>query len=484
MDDQLERDDTEPLSPAPLTPYSPGHERSGVRRVVENQSSTGQGRPVNKRAWSEALLIVGVVALVVGAVTGTFSPGPNDARTSSPEAATAAAQDGGLDDDGGPMLRSAWEWLDTHGQVDDRLFFDVSRLSNDEFRALPDERHAAMRTAVERLRPFIDKIMLALQKPRWRTREPDENDWISGGTIPDVRNVYKTARVLTVALRELPATAPPARRAALLGALARLGARWEGRTVESAWTTSCSIQSNALTALRDALADRLVAPDDVRRAFSDVLECDPRQRLDEALRLNRDKTINVVRRLIGDDTRPVVVFDKTLNVNTDAESARLSRASLDEYAREIDTLIADHSASLLDLAVRTRHFANPSPQRGSMTNVGAGVSRSSAMAVPRHVNTATRLAAQQRLALCALAALDHRAASGSWPTNLDALDVAPDARIDPYQDAPFTYEVRPDGNLWIASIGPPDVGVWGRRPEGAPDPERLGLVWRLPSGDL
>jgi len=368
-------------------------------------------------------------------------------------------------DDGAPLLREAWESLDTNAPESERptaWMYDQA-----EFDALPEDERARRIAFVATMEPFLSRVREAVERPEVRVWGRPLNIL---STDDDIPRIQATQRLLTAALHVCKT---PDERVRDLRAYGLLGARLERphRLIQS--LVAIVVTNSALHALRECLERSLVPAETTREALEPLLATDVRARTDRALRAARVKSIAIVRTMVGDEVS-VPEYDGPI---VQGWMGALGRSSLAEFITEVQEILEAAPARWSDLGRATVALEERMHPDIWRRDPGGGVTSPATLLMQRVVAKAAKVAATQSLARLSIAALVHFDASGEWPGSLDEIDVNAEHRIDPLTDQPLVFERLPDG-IRLSSPGYQDREAWGTRVEKN-DPEAAGLVWTL-----
>ena len=386
-----------------------------------------------------------------------------------------------VDEDGGPLLRRAWAWLADHPDPIAE-WPDGATGMQSEFDSLPDDERAAVRAYVRTLEPFIGDVRRGTAMRRWRQLATESLD--PSAELPHVPHIQRSLRALDAALNAVPEGADPALgsqvRLGLLRARGLLGVRWDRPLSLIESLVAFVVVRSTLERTRELLESRLIEPAETAEILRPIFDWDAHQMLLHGLRSERVFTISIARRVLGDDSRPLLDEDGKPLVpgKFPRWMTTLSRGDVIDYMRTMESIVdsrdqrwsALSEATLgIDLPGAASKWKGPAPS----------ITGASSVVLPRFVESGARVAALQRLARLATAADVHRNERGVWPATIDAIDVSVEVRVDPYTDEPFDYELLPDGRLRISSPGPTHPNVWVQDRVDKNDPKADGLVWTL-----
>ncbi len=371
------------------------------------------------------------------------------------------------EDDGAPILREAWAWLDESAPPRDE--WPTSwKYDQGEFDALPEAERAREVAFVALVEPFLVLVYDAVERPGIRVWDrrmsllaPD----------PTIGRVQTTQRFLIAALR---VSATPDERLRALRASGLFGAHLERPTDQLSTLVVVAVIDSAVLSLRESLEGALMRAADARVALDDLLQCDIRSRVDWGLRCERVHVIAIVRTMVGDE-KTVPEYDGPIVTGW---MAGLTRSSLTEFVVASQELLDAAHDRWSDLGRATVVLAQRMDSGLPRRDPGGGLTHASAVLAPLIIAKGAQVAATQSLARLSLAAVAHYEVSGAWPESLQEIDVPAEVRSDPLSDAPFLFERLPDG-IRLSSPGLVDADAWGARNVADNDPQKDGLVWTL-----
>jgi hypothetical protein len=334
---------------------------------------------------------------------------------------------------------------------------------------------AALAATAERLRPGIDPIVRAVDKPRlWFAVKYDIRGW---RTSDEIELILEALKALEMAAAGDP---DPARRVAACRALLLVADRTEP-TFFVREMVACSASSAAVAAIRHGVETGAVDPAKARAACDSLLRASTVERLrrasrGEAVCLMDNYAAFLDGRAVSQEAP--LTFGRRMEIEFENAKARLRGDAVSVgwgkgFAREIVAVCRAWES-----------FASTSDIRTLRTpeSVAAAIPTEFDALVGLH-KTIARLAgasleaeAARALARVALAVAEFHATHGDFPASLDGLKASfPEGvPLDPFTDAPFVYETTATG-VRIASAG----RVAG---DPAPDEKRLRercLVWEL-----
>lgn len=377
-------------------------------------------------------------------------------------------------DDGAPLIREAWAWLDEHAPpADERP--TTWELDTDAWEALSEEERARHAGFVRSLQPYLDLVRAGTERPVLRLFDRPEDFGFDERTAKTVGGVQWTMRLLDASAR---VAQDPDARLRDLRARGLLGARLERHGSALTALIAVVTQMAALGRLREYLEHDLVDAASAVEMLAPVLRSDVRSQVRVGIRAERTLAIGLVRTAVGDAPATSAYSGPTV----DGWMAALSRDSVGDFALEVQVILDEDTGAWSDLGrrlVRLPERTQPRPHtRPWSMNPGRAVAGASAILLPKLAATGARTTALQRLALLSLTAVRAHEVDGIWPGSLDEIDVPAATRIDPFTDRPFVFERLPDG-VRISSPGPVDVDVWRSEAVERNLPSEDGLVWTL-----
>ncbi len=377
-------------------------------------------------------------------------------------------------DDGAPLLREAWAWLDEHAPpAEERP--GTWELDLDAWGALSDEERARHAGFVGWLQPYLDLVRAGTERPVLRLFDRPKEFGFGERTTETVEGVQSTHRLLSASV--VVADDSDSRLRAMR-ALGLLGARLERH--ESAVITLIAVvlQHGPLERLREHVERDLVDAASAVEVLAPVLRSDVRSQVLAGVRASRVSAIGMLRTTVGDAPDTWGHDGPTV----DGWTAALSRDAVADFALDVQAILDANPDTWSDLARRLSGLSDRAYPRWRTRpwelNPGQALAGGHAVLLPKLATQGARSSALHSLARLSLAAVSAFDRTGVWPASLDEIGVPDGVRIDPFTDRPFGFERLSDG-VRISSAGPVDADVWGSKAVERNSPSEWGLVWTL-----
>jgi hypothetical protein len=341
--------------------------------------------------------------------------------------------------------------------------------------ALSDEQRADLAKTAERLRPGIEPLVRALDKPRLVWPLTFDHDGWRNDLEPRIELTANVDKALQV---QASGDTDPARRLAACRAILAMAQRSErGQWID--WAAAQAFRTRGVAALRDGVESGTVGAADARAACDALLAASPMETFRAAGRAEAVELLETYRAVVeGRAVPPVAKLSRWQRFEHDLQRAARRIAGpanpfdVDFEGGHAELVVAvcrlrDAAAGVPDLRTLTTREGLAAIDRGGLARDERAVDATANLA-----RTAIRAEAALRLARVALAAAEFRATRGDYANSLD--DLAPmfadGVPLDPYTDARFSYD-RSATEVRIASAG--------RSARDDPTLREECLVWEL-----
>jgi hypothetical protein len=375
----------------------------------------------------------------------------DEVRGPEPDAAENGAED----------LKAAWEaLLADFGAPDSwtaKRFDDIPAAPDDGWlEGLSDEQRADLAKAAARLRPGIERLARALEKPRLVFPvKLDGDGWRD--VLEDIELRSNVSRVLQI---QATGDDDPARRLAACRATLLLAEHSEGGTWFD-WALAQAVRSGGVTMLRRGVESGAIDGAAARAACDAPLAASPARTFRAASRAEAVELLERYRDII--EGRAMSQTAKLSPWKRIEHRFDMARRRFGGTAGPLDVDFEPGIADLIVAVCRLRDAVAAVPDlRELTTEHGIAVIDSTGLlraakskdGTVHMARTAVRTEAVARLARVALAVAEFRATHADFPASLDDLKpMFPDGvPLDPFTEALFTYEKSASG-VRIASAG-------------------------------
>jgi len=399
------------------------------------------------------------------------------ARGEAPTLADVARSPVREHEDGGKMLRDAYEWLRNEGPPEAE-WPRTDDLTLATFVQLPREKQAALRAFTESIGPFLTLVRRASTKRQLRLGPPADGseplgDQSRGGLLSRTVRLLRHARITSWQEGDQSAYLD------LVRVQADLAAHVMATSSSSEAVRAADALGDVLVAGQHALRFGDCPAQDIRAAVAPALTYDADALFRSALRLDRAWWMTVMAKMSGDVAggRPTgeELFPRT------PWRDRSVRAGAIAWLRTVDHVLDAPTGDHLETARRLRAWGDrPNPYWVATFDPGRAVLGLARVMPPALCRQTTSLAALQRICDLALAAEAQHEESGLWPRSLAdvAFEVPQDGLIDAFTGGEIAFEAHGDGVV-ISCRGPVDARVWGRAALPPNAPLVRALAWDL-----